>query len=440
MPSWKKERCYQALIIGALCYFHAQPLVAVDAGVLADSGEAFLNSLGINTHVSQGYDPVAYLAPLRFLGVRNIRDSERNLSALVLLHNGAGVQVDLLGDNPESLLSVAKALAKSGALLAIEGPNEPNNWQVSYLGKRGGGNESWLPVAQLQRDLYQAVKNDPDLKDYPVFHVSEGGAETDNVGLQFLVVPREANTLMPESAKFADYANVHNYVAGLHIGHVDNQAWQAADPVLNKSWDSLYKEYGLTWRHSFRGYSNSDLENLPRVTTETGWDAPTVADEHLQGAILVNTYLAQFKRRWSYTFIYELGEGEGGGGNQGVFHADWSPKLAATYIHNLTTVLRAGRQVSAPQKLYYRILDLPETGHDLLLQKRQGVFDLMIWGERVSGSSDLTIELASAPDSVTVYDVTKGTSPIYRSSGETKIPVTISDHALIVEVVSAGTR
>jgi hypothetical protein len=32
-------------------------------------------------------------------------------------------------------------------------------------------------VAELQRDLYQAVKSDPDLKRYPVFHVSEGGAE-----------------------------------------------------------------------------------------------------------------------------------------------------------------------------------------------------------------------------------------------------------------------
>ncbi len=267
------------------------------------------------------------------------------------------------------------------------------------------------------------------------FTVSEGGAETDNVGLQFLVVPSGASTLMPEGTRFSDYANVHNYVSGNHVGYIDNQAWQAADPVLNKSWDGLYAEYGLTWRMRYRGYSESELQKLPRVTTETGWDAPKVEDEHLQGTILVNTYLAQFARGWRYTFIYQLGEGEGGGGNQGLFHADWSPKLAATYIHNLTTILRDGLQVGAPQKLDYKIRNMPVTGHDLLLQKSDGVFDLVIWGEQVRGSNDLTIELGNVPDAVTVYDVTKGTSPISKSSGATTIPLTISDHAMIVEIV-----
>ena len=45
------------------------------------------------------------------------------------------------------------------------------------------------------------------------------------------------------------------------------------------------------------------MRSSSSVTTETGWDAPGAADERLQGVILVNTYLAQFKRGWRYTFI-----------------------------------------------------------------------------------------------------------------------------------------
>jgi hypothetical protein len=104
-------------------------------------------------------------------------------------------------------------------------------------------------------------------------------------------------------------------------------------------WDGLYGAYGRTWKQHFRGYSNDQLQTLPRVTTETGWDAASPAEEKIQGTVLVNTYLAEFKRGWRYSFIYKLGEGEGGGGNQGLFHQDWTPKLAATYIHNLTSIL-----------------------------------------------------------------------------------------------------
>ena len=345
--------------------------------------------------MSQGYNPNTYLEPLKFLGVRNIRDSWLNLPGLIMLREKAGVRVDLLGNDVTNLVLAAKKLAAAGALLAVEGPNEPNNFTIKYNGKEGGGTTgSWLPVAELQRDLYSAVKNDAELKQYPVFHVSEGGAETDNAGLQFLKIPAGAKTLLSEGTQFADYANSHNYVSGVRIGYVDNQAWQAADPTLDGYWDGLYGEYGRTWKRHFAGYSNAALETLPRVTTETGWDAPTVSEERTQGIVLVNTYLAQFKRGWSYTFIYELGEGEGGGGSQGLFHKDWTPKLAATYIHNLTAILEDQGSHTTPGKLNYSIANQPSDVHDLLLQKSDGVFHLVIWGERVSGKNDITVNLA----------------------------------------------
>ncbi len=50
-------------------------------------------------------------------------------------------------------------------MLAIEGANEPNKWEITYQGEKGGGRNSWIPIANLHRDLYKAVKEDSILKD-----------------------------------------------------------------------------------------------------------------------------------------------------------------------------------------------------------------------------------------------------------------------------------
>lgn len=427
---------------------------SIQDGVIAVSCDSFLSSLGVNTHVDQGYNPGSYVLPLRYLGVRNIRDSYRNLSGHLMLHDQTGVLVDLLGADVSGLTAAGKTLARAGALLAIEGPNEPNNFPITYNGRQGGGAitkwlpvwlpnwlldwhprwPTWVPVAQLQKELYNAVKRDPELGQYPVFHVSEGGAETDNVGLQFLTIPPGAGTILSEGTQFADYANVHNYVSGLNMGYVDNQAWQAADPTLNGGWDGLYSEYGTTWKRHFKGYTKAELLTLPRVTTETGWDAASPKEERIQGTVLVNTYLAQFKRGWRYTFIYQLGEGEGGGGNQGLFHQNWTPKLAATYIHNLTSILADDRPIASPGKLNYAIENAPSTVHDLLLQKSTGAFELVVWGEQVSGENNITVNLGNTYATVKIYDTTVGVTPVQTLTNAASVPLVISDHAMILEI------
>ncbi len=404
--------------------------------VRALSADAFLNSLGVITHVAQGYNPRLYIDPLRFLGVRQIRDGSKNLSGIVTLHEKTGVRVALIGAKIPEVISSARTLAARDMLLAIEGPNEPNNFPITYQNSVGGGKTgSWAPVAFYQRDLYAAVKADPVLKDYPVFHVSEGGAEIDNVGLQFLTIPENAGTLLPAGTIFADYANAHNYVCGNGNRYDDNQAWNAADPVLNARWDGLYGLYGRTWLRHYTGYTNEQLMTLPRVTTETGWGTgPRGASEDVQGKVLVNTYLAQFKRGWTYTFVYELGEGEGGGGNYGLFHKDWTPKLAATYIHNMTSILADTKPVLKPGSLAYSLSNQPATVHDLLLQKSDGVFYLVVWGEKVSGSDEVRVTLDKPAAVIDVFDVTLSDGPQQRLKNQSEVPLTLSDHALILKI------
>ena len=406
-------------------------------GTLSHSADAFLSSLGMNIHIDQGYAPQSYVEPLRYLGVRAVRTGAGRVTGSVYVARRTGVLVDIFanGGPVDSFMSAARQLAAADALLALEGPNEPNNFPLTYNGKRGGGPGTWFPVAEFQRDVYAAVRADSDLRNFPVFSPSEPGAQTDNVGLQFLAIPEGAGALLPQGTLFADFANVHNYVIGNGERYGDNQAWNAADPTLNDRWDGIYGNFGVTWRHGFKGNTNETLITLPRVTTETGWDSVRgPGGERTQGTVLVNTYLAQYKRGYRYTFVYQLRDDEGGQDHFGVFDKDSRPKPAATYIHNLTTILADRTPIAHPGRLNYSIPNQPATVHDLLLQKSDGTFALVVWGEKVTGTEDVVVDLGGEHASVKVYDVTVGTEPISTLRNAKSVPLSLSDHALIIEV------
>jgi hypothetical protein len=404
--------------------------------VHATDADSFLNSIGVNMHVDQGYDPNTYIEPLRYTGVRQVRDGERHVESHVMIHQKTGVHYTINGGGDlDGLLAAGRILAAAGGLLALEGPNEVNNFPITYGGKKGGGHDgTWVPVAQFQKDLYVAAKADPVLRHYSVFGPSETGAETDNVGLQFLVIPQGAGALFPADTHFADYLNVHNYVSGNGNSYGDNQAWSAADPVLNARWDGLYGNHGVTWYHFYQGYTKEALADVLRVTTETGWDTTENAGgERTQGTVLTNTYLAQFKRGWKYTFVYEMRDDEGGAAKQGLYRGN-TPKLAAKYLHNMTAVLADNGSIKETGSLAYAIPGQPSTVHDLLLQKSNKKFELVVWDERAHGGDTVTIELGAPHQTVTIYDVTVGTVPVASLTNTSSVHLDLSDHAMVVEL------
>jgi hypothetical protein len=411
----------------------------------------FLNSLGACTHITQGEDdPTKIAACLTYTGIRAIRDdgstNPKTLQSFVAVHRACGAKVVPLPINGNIAASLAEyeTLAAAGALLAAEGPNEPNNWHVTYHGKTSS-NKTSLPIAQFQRDLYAAVKTDPKLAGIPVFHSSEaGGSQPDNCGLQYLTIPSGAGALMPDGTKYADYANPHNYVCDHLKGLTeDNIAWNAEDPALNGKWDGLYVEYGHTWwGKGFNGYAKDQLERLPRVTTETGWSTRAgggghsdAISEEQQGKLFLNLYLDAFKRGWSHTFIYMLRDSPAQGA-WGFVHNDYTHKASANCLHNMTTILADKSSAFAPGKVSYSIPGKPATVHDLLLQKSNGTFALAVWGEKVKGANELTVHLGATYALVKVYDLTVGTAPIRTLDKVSSVPLTLSDHAFIIEIGS----
>lgn len=416
--------------------------VKVDTAISANT---FLNSIGVNSAIStRGESLDKTIAVIKYTGIRWIRSGyEGDVKAqdYLRLHKETGIKFSygLMsgGVDVPRLLAGGRELAADGALLAFEGPNEPNNWGITYKGKKGGHDTTWIPVAQLQSDMYKAIKDDGQLKSYPVWNICENGAETDNVGLQFIEIPKGEGTLMPDGTKYADFATCHNYFLHSSNPHLyDNQTWNAADPGPLCKVDGLYGNYGLTWRNKFKGYTLQQLQNLPRVTTETGMTIEGDRSEEKQARLYLNLYFAQFKRNWSYTAVYLLRDRSDEDGNQtfGFYKTDYTPRKAAIYLHNMTTILADKPAIKKTGTLAYTIQNQPETVHDLLLQKSNGKFELVVWGEKAVGSDNIKIDFDKIFKTIKVYDPTIGTAATQILKNTGSLSLELSDHPVIIEL------
>lgn len=429
-------------------YYHS-----MDETYTAVPANDFIASIGVNSSInSRGEYIEKTLDCMTYLGARWIRSGYGGtIDDQRYLWEKAGIRFSLvLGTQdgtlaPEWTIEGARQVARMGALIALEGVNEPNNWTVKYKDPdtgeivESGGSLSWKALAQAHADFYRLAKEDDILKDYPVWSISEPGAEHDNVGMQFLTIPEGANTVMPEGTAYADCANCHNYIVhpgwpGVH----NNQTWLTSDPTSNSPLDGLYDNFGLTWGKNYEGYDETTLKTLRRVTTETGTTINESVSEEMQGLLYLNLYLCQFKRGWEYTSMYILRDRVDEAGNQtfGFFGRDYKPRIAAHYLHNLTTILADNESIDNPSTLSYSIRNKPNTVHHLLLQKKDGTFELVVWGEKYEGGSDrIVLSLDKYYDRIKVYDPTVGTEPVENLYSVKDVNLTMTNHPLILEFV-----
>lgn len=418
------------------------------------------------------YNPVRDVSvPLAYLGVRVNRifiTSAAQLAHHIAIHKATivpgvhpGIKNILLtnsktkGPSISQYIELARSLAAADAFIGLEGINEPGNQLVQYNGVDGGkvGDKraTWAPVAMFMRDLYAAAKTDPVVKAYPVFGVSEAGAAVDNVGIQFNQIPPggadptlQATYNLPDGTVYSDYLNAHNYVTGTAAGrgivHA-NQAWDAATKtVRTQIFDDLPSNNGsVTWARHFPGYPSSVLPAIPAVTTETGWhtgEGADFVDEYTQGVLLLNVYFAQFRRGFRYTCQYEMADGYSSPGQTwGMFDHFYKPKLSATFIHNLTSILQ-DMNYGALKGLPYHY-SAPSTFHDLLLQRSDGRFFLVVWNERVpkdSGTDSVPIDLGKSFSTVNIYDPTIGTGVQTAYTNMRNLKLEMTDHPLILEL------
>lgn len=414
----------------------------------AQSAYDFLQSIGVNSAIyRRGESVERTIECINYIGARWIRtdesmSSDEQVAVIKQLTDATGVKISTSlgsgGSNIDDLIQGSRRMAEMGVLLAIEGNNEPNNWGIRYKGHVGGRDKSWVAVARLHRDLYQAVKQDDVLKNYPVWATTEIGAMTDNVGLQYLKVPNAAADVVEEfrGVRFADVANCHNYfVHPAWSAPKNNQTWFSSLPTSAAKGDHLQGNYGLTWLKKYKGYNDNELQYLPRVTTETGATISGRMTEEMQARMYLSCYFSQFAQGWSHTAMYILRDRSDEAGNQsfGFYDKDYRPRKAAHYLHNMTTLLDDDKPVKRLKSVAYSIENQSAEVHDLLLQRSDGSFALIIWGELYEGGEQVVTVRLKRKYYIRIFNPTIGVSPSCEGRMD-NFDLRVTTHPYIIEL------
>jgi hypothetical protein len=437
-----------ALLCGALS---ANAAVAGSSGIVANasavltpspaqprSAAAFLDSFGVNTHFgSPSYrDPAAVAQKLLLIGVKHVRDSltiGSTLPALQRLAALAGAKFDLVygyytNDGGPDVINKAFSNVVSSAPIieAFEGPNEPDWFGAWYNGVHydpanvaaGSGSA----VIEAQKLLYRLVKDHPATKNIPVFcpafSYPAGGVGS----------PRSA---VGNLAAYCDYAPLHAYPENLSLGSY------------------LTYQYIKTWAQF---PPTVTAVGRPVVITEGGWptakNSKTGVDEATQAKYVLEYLLDAFSQGISRTYLYELLDDVNAPSdaidenNYGLFHGNGTPKIAATMLANVKTLLQSDR--ATPKSLAYSVDGMPPNGHMLMLNKGNDTTVLVLWNEANlwNQTTHVAIPLAAAtvtlhletPATVQIYDPLAGTSPLGTYPKAVNLPVDIPDHPIFVFV------
>ncbi|MBX4865093.1 calcium-binding protein [Rhizobium sophorae] len=388
-----------------------------------------IRSFGIDTHIDYTdgkYSNVGEVVKaLDYLGLDTVRDHAPNSASDPngQTHLGdaaeAGVQFVFSAQREVDPATVAQRLhafvqAHPGSVVGIEGPNEVNNWPVSYHGLSGQA-----AALAYQKDLSAAVNADPLLKNIPV------------LGFTGYTV-----------ASASDYTTIHTYA---------------------KDGDQPY-----SWLSREAGVQRAADPGKPLAITETGYHTSLTADtnggwegvsEATQAKLLLNTLMDGAALGSKQTFIYELLDAysDPQGANQekhfGLFRLDYSAKPAATAIHNLTEILAddgAAKASFSAGTLNYSIDGLPSSARSLLTEKSDGSYQIIIWNEPdiwnqttdtaiQAATTAVKVNLGASFGSVKVFDPVTGTTAIKSLSNVSSLTLDVLDHPVIIDIERGST-
>lgn len=395
----------------------------------------FVESIGVNTHMS--YDDSKYVnlrnvvADLDYLGLSSVRDAAPNYASksvsatyqLLAFDRFAslGIRIDMVANrDPAAVVTdIAKfAAAHPGAVEAVEGPNEINVAPITYHGLTGTAG-----ATAYMKDLVAAIGKNAALKDVDIYGLTGAAASAQksvNAG--------------------TDFTNVHIYPAfgdqpGSYIATV------AQNPALGST-PLVITEIG---------YYTAPINTYGKVPTYVAWGG---VDQLTQAKLTLNLLMDASKYGVAHTYLYQLLDayadpsGTSVDKNLGLFDINNNPKLAATAIHNLTSILAdSGATADSFQtwELAYDVKNLSSLGSSIALQKSNGVTDIIVWEEpdiwdqvnykqiNVAESSK-TIDFGDNHVSVVIYDPLTSDKAVASYTDVTSVSVSVKDHPIIIEV------
>ncbi|MCP5432857.1 MAG: hypothetical protein H6923_06270 [Alphaproteobacteria bacterium] len=387
----------------------AEPMRAAD----------FVDSVGVNVHITYYDTPYKDLdrvvEALRYLGVRHVRDAGfkargQEVERYVRLAEEAGVAFDIvLWPNAAFAQSFAALRdfhrSHPGALAAIEGPNEINNFKVAFEGK--AGKEAGVA---FQAHLHRLVKDDPAFAGIAVY-----------------------NFTGPIVDAPADFANFHTYAKR------GAQPRKAMVDDLNKI--------------------RKAAPDRPVVLTETGYPTleghPDGVDAATQAVFILNVLFDAARLGVARTYLYELFDERDdwkapkGNNHYGLFDIAGTPKRSAGAVRNLLALFGdegATATSFVPEVPPYTVSGLPPDGASLLFARSDGAYLLALWREPPIWSqaehsalpveaARVTVSFAGRRADARIFDPASNGDPIDTQAGVSEVPIAIADRPVILELV-----
>jgi hypothetical protein len=375
----------------------------------------FIGALGVNVHLQGTASAKTIITDMAYLGLSQVRTGAINPSdkaGQVAAYGdlaAAGLKFDLYTRRPVAgVLDSIDALARAhpGSVVAIEGPNEVNNFPLTY-GKLTGN----AAAVAYQQALYQGVKHDPLLASVPVLDFTGGSG-----------------------SGAADASNAHPYPQN------GNQPFVPLERVYNRR---LAVAPGKPVYLTEAGYAT-----LPQPGQTLG------VDDQTQAKLTLNMVMDAAKLGVAATYLYDLVDdhadptGAHVADHFGLFTTAGVAKPAAVAIHDLTAILAddgASATTFTPTPLHDTLSGLPAGGSSLVIEKSSGVYDIVVWAEpkiwnSVTGkpvaapATSVTIDLGAQFDQVQVFDPLQSAAALSTASHTQTVTISVVDHPLIVQV------
>jgi hypothetical protein len=396
---------------------------AAPVAVAARPADSLVDSYGLGVHLAYGSTPYANVAGitrrLEELGVRHLRtrfypgreDTYTTMRALA----AKGIRFNLIMGTPTSAQSPADLVGAvsrelpSGVVESLEGANE---WNLT-------GRPNW--AAELrghQIALWRAAKANPGTAGLPVLAPALG--------------KREGFAELGDLSAYADYGNNHLYPGGM-VPSTRIDAHNQQERLVVGDKPMMYTEAGY-----HNAMNNSDT-HLPTPEGVAGVYMPRLLLEH---------YLRGTKRLYTYELLDQRPDPhkEDREANFGLVRNDLSPKPAYTALQNLLKLTADPGAAFKPGALSYTVEGAPTDLRQVLLQKRDGRFYLLLWRDvsiydRIAektlpvANDALTVRLAT-PATVTSYRPSTSAAPVATRSGVTEVPLSLGGDVTALEISS----
>ncbi len=378
--------------------------------MMADSAA---DVVGVNTHIN--YLDTVYgshyndiIKPrLLELGVRHIRD---NVGGGVVPGRyrelaSSGIRLLLVNMKPEDH-DFAKSLGAT-VVEAVEPPNESDN--ASLMGPAGD-----MPA--FMREMYPKYKNDPATASMTVLGPSF--ARTNSSAVAFA-------GRFPDAGNFMDAGNLHDYPGGTYPEGPGGGGW------------------GISMQEAINRYATLS-GGKPAWSTETGYKMsgsvpghPAVS-QRTAAKYMPREFLMHMKYGVPRVYPYQLINNRE---DFGLLNDDGSPRLQFTAMKNFIAMFEDAGPAFTPGTLDYTLTGNTANIQQMVFQKRDGRFFLVVW-QGVDSTNDaparaLTLNLTTNVTTAIQYEPTFSMTPINtltNPAGIRTLNLNVKDQILVVEL------